>query len=168
MLILLFCYAFVSNVALAVVPHEPVIVWYGAHSGIWVTAAVATAGTLAASWVDHAIFAPFIWRLDWRRVAAGGLVPWLRARFARAPFALIALSGLTPLPFFPFKALAFAARYPRGRYLAAVGAGRFPRYAAMAWLGHVIPVPSWALAAGFVLLIAPSAWRLLWKRPSES
>jgi membrane protein YqaA with SNARE-associated domain len=149
---------------LAVVPHEPVIVWYGAHTGVWTTALVATCGTIAASWVDHAVFAPFIWRLDWQRLSAGGLVAWIRSRFARAPFAVIALSGLTPLPFFPFKALAFAARYPRGRYLAAVGIGRFPRYVVMAWFGHVIQVPPWALAAGFALLIAPTARRLLWKR----
>ena len=168
MLTILFLYAFVSNVALAVVPHEPVIVWYGAHAGVWVTAVIATAGTIAASWVDHAIFAPFIWRLDWHRLAAGRLVGWLRHRFARAPFAVIALSGLTPLPFFPFKALAFAARYPRGRYLAAVGLGRFPRYAVIAWLGHSVVVPPWALIAGFILLIVPSARRLAWKRPNAS
>lgn len=168
MLTILFFYAFISNVALAVVPHEPVVVWYGAHAGVWVTATVATAGTLAASWVDHALFAPLVWRLDWDRLSSGGLVPWLRSRFARAPFTVIALSGLTPLPFFPFKALAFAARYPRAKYLAAVGVGRFPRYAIIAWLGHIIRFPVWLLVVGFVLLIAPSAWRLLWKRPSAS
>lgn len=168
MLATLFCYAFLSNVAIAVVPHEPVIVWYGARVGVWLTATVATLGTIAASWVDHALLAPLVWRLDWRRLNGGALVRWLQARFARWPFWVIALSGLTPLPFFPFKALAFAARYPRGRYLAAVGTGRFPRYAAMAWFGHLVPVPTWLLAIAFVLLVAPSAWRFVWKRPAVS
>ena len=43
--LLLFVYAFLSNVALAVVPHEPVVIWYGAHLGVVPTAVVATAGT---------------------------------------------------------------------------------------------------------------------------
>src|SRR6266480_3403904 len=52
----LFAYAFISNVALAVVPHEPAIVWAGARLGIWTTAVIATAGTVLASWVDHLVF----------------------------------------------------------------------------------------------------------------
>ena len=125
MLLALFAYAFVSNVALAVVPHEPVVVWYGPRLGIWVTAVVATAGTVLAAWVDHRLFLPLVQRLAARRARTPGL---LKA-FSRAPFAIIALSGLTPLPFFPFKAMAFTHGYPLGRYVAAVAAGRLPRYA---------------------------------------
>jgi len=31
---LLFAYAFLSNIALAVVPHEPAIIWYGPRLGV--------------------------------------------------------------------------------------------------------------------------------------
>src|SRR5256885_12802827 len=44
-------------------------------------------------------------------------------------FRSITLSGLTPLPFFPFKALAFATGYPLGKYAGAVAARSVPRYA---------------------------------------
>src|SRR2546422_9061477 len=98
---LLFGYAFISNVALAVVPHEPAIIWYGPRLGIWVTALVATAGTVAAAWVDHRLFVPLVERLAAR--AAGAPPTRLARLFTRAPFAILALSGLTPLPFFPFK-----------------------------------------------------------------
>src|SRR5204863_1892485 len=98
-LLALFAYAFVSNVALAVVPHEPVVIWYGARLGIWITAVVATAGTVAAAWVDHRLFVPLFQKLAARgRGAATGRLSRL---FTRAPFAILALSGLTPLPFFP-------------------------------------------------------------------
>src|SRR5205823_4235069 len=43
----LFGYAFLSNVALAVLPHEPAVIWYGARLGVWPTTLVATAGTVA-------------------------------------------------------------------------------------------------------------------------
>ena len=164
MLLALFAYAFISNVALAVVPHEPVVVWYGPRVGIWVTALVATAGTVLAAFVDHRLFLPLVQRLAARRARTPGL---LKA-FGRAPFAIIALSGLTPLPFFPFKAMAFTHGYPLGRYVAAVAAGRLPRYALLAWLGIVIHVPAWLLALAFVLLLIPSLRMLVWPRPTAN
>ncbi len=63
----LFGYAFLSNVALAVLPHEPVVIWYGARHGVWPTALVATAGTVAAALVDHRLFVPLIARAATRR-----------------------------------------------------------------------------------------------------
>lgn len=155
MLAVLFAYAFFSNLALAVVPHEPVVAWYGSQVGVWTTALVATAGTVLASWVDHRVFVPLITRATRNRELPHAAA-WLMERFARAPFAVIALSGLTPLPFFPFKALAFAARYPLHRYLAAVALGRMPRYLLLAWLGATLQVPGWVLAALFFLLVLPS------------
>ncbi len=160
-LVALFAYAFVSNVALAVVPHEPVVIWYGARLGIWTTALVATAGTVAAAWVDHRLFVPLVQRLAARRGVSGG---GLSRLFGRAPFAILALSGLTPLPFFPFKTLAFRTRYPLGPYLAAVAAGRLPRYLLLAWLGLAVHVPAWLLASLFILLMIPSLGGLLWPR----
>jgi membrane protein YqaA with SNARE-associated domain len=160
----LFAYAFVSNVAMAVVPHEPVVIWYGARWGIWLTAVVATAGTVAASWVDHRLFASLVARAASLPGRAGEVVGTVRRLFARAPFAVIVVSGVTPLPFFPFKAVAFLARYPIGRYLAAVAAGRFPRYVILAWLGIVFEIPAWLLLTLFVLMLAPSMRILLWKR----
>ena len=161
----LFAYAFVSNAAMAVVPHEPVVIWYGGQYGIWLTAVVATAGTVTAAWIDHRAFTPLIQRVAHRAFFAEGVVGWLRARFARAPFAVLAVSGVLPLPAFPFKAMAFAERYPLARYMGAVAAGRFPRYVLLAWLGVVITIPVWVLVALFVVMLLPSL-RMLWKQRS--
>jgi membrane protein YqaA with SNARE-associated domain len=158
-------YAFLSNVAMAVIPHEPVVLWYGAHYGVWTTAVIATLGTLLAAWVDHRAFVPLIQKVQHTAFFAEGSVGWLRARFARAPFLVLAVSGITPLPFFPFKAMAFAEHYPLARYLAAVAVGRFPRYVLLAWLGVVVQIPTWILVALFAAMLLPSA-RLAWKRRS--
>jgi membrane protein YqaA with SNARE-associated domain len=167
-MLILFFYAFVSNVALAVVPHEPVVIWYGAQVGIWLTAAIATVGTVTASWVDHRVFVPVFERVSSTRPLTSGLVATLHRWFGRAPFAVIAISGLTPLPFWPFKAMAFAAGYPLGRYLAAVAAGRFPRYLLLAWLGLVINIPTWVLGAAFIILLLPSLRLIPWQRQSAN
>jgi membrane protein YqaA with SNARE-associated domain len=168
MVAILFAYAFLSNVALAVVPHEPVVIWYGRQIGVWSTALVATAGTVGASWFDHRAFSRWIARLSDRSTYSPRWLGWVRTRFRRAPFAVIALSGLSPLPFFPFKALAFAERYPVAPYLGAVALGRLPRYLLLAWLGHIIRVPSWVFVAVALLLCLPTLKRLLWQRQSVS
>ena len=159
----LFGYAFLSNVAMAIVPHEPVILWYGPRYGIWLTAVIATAGTVAAAWVDHRVFVPLIQRVQHTAFFAQGSIGWMRARFKRVPFLVLTASGLTPLPFFPFKAMAFAEHYPLGRYLAAIALGRFPRYVLLAWLGVLIQIPTWVLVVLFAVMILPSA-RVAWKR----
>jgi len=171
----LFGYAFLSNVALAVLPHEPAVIWYGARLGVWPTALVATAGTVAAGLVDHRVFVPLIrwFRRASLRTPSGPSAPsqgatWADRFFRRFPFATIALSGLTPLPFFPFKALAFTTGYPLGRYLAAVAARSAPRYALLAWLGVAVRLPTWLIAGLFVLLLIPSLRMLPWLRPSAS
>jgi membrane protein YqaA with SNARE-associated domain len=150
---------------MAVIPHEPVVIWFGAHHGIWRTAFVATLGTVFAAWVDHRVFVPLIGKVRHTPFFAEGAVGWLRARFARVPFLVLAVSGITPLPFFPFKAMAFAEHYPLARYLSAVAVGRFPRYVLLAWLGVVIQIPTWILVALFAVMLLPSA-RLVWKRQS--
>jgi membrane protein YqaA with SNARE-associated domain len=159
----LFAYAVLSNVALAVVPHEPIVLWYGARYGVWLTAAIATLGTMTAAWVDHRVFVPLIQRVQHKPVFAEGTIGWLRTRFHRIPFLVLVVSGVTPLPFFPFKAMAFAEHYPRGRYVAAIAVGRFPRYVVLAWLGVMVQVPTGVLVGLFVLMVLPSV-RLAWRR----
>ena len=167
---LLFAYAFLSNVALAVVPHEPAIIWYGPRLGVWTTTLVGTAGTMLAAVVDHRVFAPLIGRMARRRSGSSSLSPvrtWPERLFRRFPVATIALSGLTPLPFFPFKALAFATGCPAGKYTAAVAARCLPRYALLAWLGATVRVPAWAMAALFMLLMVPSVRLVWWPRAAS-
>jgi ribonucleoside-triphosphate reductase len=154
--LVLAAYAFLSNVALAVVPHEPAILLAGPQLGVWVTTLVATAATVAAAWVDHRVFGR--WLAARAASVPPGRIPQL---FARAPLAILALSGLTPLPFFPFKALALSSGYALRPYLAAVTARCLPRYALLAWLGVAVRIPAWVLALAFILLSLPTV-RLLW------
>src|SRR2546425_10692035 len=101
---LLFGYAFLSNIALAVVPHEPAIIWYGPRLGLWTTTLVATAGTLLAAIGDHRVFVPLIHRVAERRGQRASDAAWPERPFRRFPFATIAPSRPTPRAFFPLKA----------------------------------------------------------------
>src|SRR2546429_3466899 len=113
---LLFAYAFLCNIALAVVPHEPAIIWYGPRLGVWATTLVATAGTMLAAVVDHRVFAPLIRRVAQRRSGStllsatrrggqGGRT-WPEWLFRPFPGTPIPLSGLQPLPVFSIQTVA--------------------------------------------------------------
>jgi membrane protein YqaA with SNARE-associated domain len=160
----LFLFAFFSNVAMAVVPHEPAVIAAAPDLGIWLTAAVASLGTLLACVVDYCLLLPRVSSLSRRAV---NLFPWVRRAFERHPFGILLLSGITPLPFWPFKVLAFGSGYPTLRYLLAVSVGRFPRYLLLAYLGWSIPLTSPVLwiALALILLIPLCGRWLTRKKP---
>src|SRR2546428_13321863 len=111
---LLFGYASLSNIALAVVPHEPAIIWYGPRLGLWTTTLVATAGTLLAAIVDHRVFVPLIRRVAERRGQRATDAAWPERLFPRVPFPTIAPSRLTPPPLFPLQAPPLSTGRPAG------------------------------------------------------
>lgn len=142
-------YAIPANSAISVFPHEPVVIWYGSVGSIWWTAIAASAGTLVAGFLDHSVFVPV---MNLKGLTGYKEKAWYQKAanlFSRYPFAVIVVAGFTPIPFFPFKFLSFSLHYPLWRYLSALLIGRFPRYVLLAWVGHVIDIPTWLLVAIF-------------------
>lgn len=143
-------YAIPANTAITVFPHEPVLVYYGKFANVWIAAAAATVGTLAAGYMDHTVFTPVL-NLEGRQAYKESALYRRAARwFRRWPFATLVVAGFTPVPFWPFKFLTFSAHYPLRRYLAALVAGRFPRYVILAWVGQALDVPNWILFGFFL------------------
>ncbi len=148
----LFFYSIPSNTAISVFPHEPVLIYYGKFADLWLTAAAATGGTMVAGWLDHRVFVPV---LNYSK-----LVSYKKNRFyqkstdlfMRYPFTTLVVTGLTPIPFWPFKFLCFSIHYPLWRYLAALAAGRFPRYVLLAWIGAEFGIPNWILILSVVVI----------------
>jgi membrane protein YqaA with SNARE-associated domain len=167
----LFFYSIPSNTAISVFPHEPVLIYYGKFADLWLTAAAATGGTMVAGWLDHRVFVPV---LNYSK-----LVSYKKNRFyqkstdlfMRYPFTTLVVTGLTPIPFWPFKFLCFSIHYPLWRYLAALAAGRFPRYVLLAWIGAEFGIPNWILILSVVVIFAlyaikgiPAVWRRFQER----
>lgn len=169
-------YAIPANTAISVFPHEPVLVYFGKIGNIWISAVAATAGTLAAGVMDHAVFTPVLnleGRQGWKEKK---LYRKAVRFFERWPFATLVVAGATPVPFWPFKLLTFSSHYPLRRYLAALVVGRFPRYVILAWLGLTLgdAIPNWLLIALFVGILltyavnaAPRIWER-WKRRRDA
>ncbi len=152
-------YTIPANTAISVFPHEPALIWFGKHGSVLFAALAASVGTLVAGWLDHTVFVPVMnlqgltayKDLGWYRRIAG----W----FVKQPFWTLVLTGFTPIPFFPFKFLAFSVGYPMGRYLSALLVGRFPRYLLLAWLGALIAIPDWLLVGVFAAISLAYAWK---------
>lgn len=147
-------YSIPANTAIAVFPHEPALIWFGKFANLWITAAAATAGTVAAGIMDYAVFVPVLNHRGLRGYKDRALYRKAIGYFGRWPFATLVVAGFSPIPFFPFKFLTFSIHYPLWKYLGAVVVARFPRYYLLALLGATFPIPDWLIIGSFLFIIA--------------
>lgn len=155
----LLLYSIPSNSAVSLFPHEPVLIYYGKFANLWGVSAAATAGTVVAGFLDHRVFVPL---LNVERISAykeNRLYLRTISLFMRYPFATLVATGLTPIPFFPFKFLSFSIGYPLVRYLGALAVGRFPRYWLLAWVGAELQIPNSILFGSVAVVFAIYAVR---------
>jgi uncharacterized membrane protein YdjX (TVP38/TMEM64 family) len=135
----------------------PLLLVYAKRFEPWQVALAGGAASAAGSVLQLAVFR---WMLGHER-------PWMRrflpskqkleqtlARYPSASFLAIAIARATPLPDAPIKLVAAVVRYPLARYFAAVLTGALPYYYLLAWAGHELPIPPWAIAglAGAIVL----------------
>jgi len=147
-------YPIPANTAISLFPHEPVLIYFGKIGSVLPAALAASAGTLVAGYLDHTVFVPL---LNLKKLAGYKEKDLYRAGiryFNRWPFATLVVTGFTPIPFWPFKALSFSVHYPMGRYLLALFLARFPRYVLLAWVGTAFDVPNRVLIGGFALMFS--------------
>jgi len=154
-------YAIPANSAVSVFPHEPVVIWYGSMGSIWWTALAASTGTLIAGYLDHSVFTPVMNLKGLTGYKEKGWYQKAARLFVKYPFAVLVVTGFTPIPFFPFKFLSFSVQYPQMKYLLALVTGRFPRYVLLAYVGSFFEIPIWAMFAFFGTVIAIYAAKTL-------
>lgn len=148
----LFLYCFPSEFLIGLVPHEPVLLLYGALHPPWIVALISTVGTVMAEGLNYS-FLGFFDDGGWfdgmrRRMAIDRLI----RLFERAPFFAILLAGFTPIPFAPIRFLVVMTRYPVAKHLLAVFISRAPRFLILAWLGDVLRFKAWMIVAIFAAI----------------
>ena len=142
-------YSFPSNFLIAVVPHEPVILYFGEFYSPLIVAFVAVAGTLPTEAINYTVFRYVADLRAFKRIRQSKVVEL----FKRKPFIALLIAGFTPLPFYPFRFLVVLAHYPIWKYLLAVFLSRTPRYFIIAYVGFAFKIPSYLLIAIFVVLL---------------
>jgi ribonucleoside-triphosphate reductase len=125
---------------------------------IWIATA-GTAGCVVAAILDYALIGWFVnHRLIKTELDDSKGFQIAQRFFSRAPFILILLSALLPVPFYPVKILAIARDYSIGRFVAAVVIGRLPRFYLLALGGQKMKAPGGALVSAGVALALIGSW----------
>lgn len=163
----LFLYCFPSEFVIAVVPHEPALLYFGKFYDPWTVAGVSAVGTLLTEWVNYLVVA---WIADvsfFQKLIRGRTVTRLVGWFHRAPFATLLVAGITPVPFYPFRFLAVIDRYKLLKYLLAILMSRTPRFWIICVAGAALGFSDALIVALALLLaaagLAPAA-RALWRK----
>jgi len=163
----LFLYCFPSEFVIAVVPHEPALLYFAKFHDPWTIAGVSAVGTVLTEWVNYLVVA---WIADvsfFRKLIRGKAVTRLIGWFHRAPFATLLVAGITPVPFYPFRFLAVIGRYPLPKYLLAVLMSRTPRFWIICVAGAALGFSD-AVIVAFALVLAAAglapAARALWRK----
>jgi len=96
------------------------------------------------------------------RLRTSGVYRWAIRWFDAAPFSLLALIALIPIPVDAVRWLAILRGYSRWRYAAAYFVGRAPRYAVLAAVAVVATPTVLQIALIQLALIIPPLLRVLW------
>jgi len=158
-------YAIPAHLLISFLPHEPWLLFAAKLYPPPVVATVGVVGCLAAIMIDYWLIG---WLVNHRFVAPkmeqSQAFKTAERYFGKAPFLLIVVSAVAPVPFYPAKILAIATNYPIGRFIAALVIGRFPRFWALAILGERVQAPNSVLVWAAVGMAAFGGWRILVRR----
>ena len=150
---ILFFYNFISQFIIAIVPQEPVHLYFSKFYVPLIVTLVSIGGTLLTEFINYSTFEFVVELKSFDKIKYRGFVKNIVAIFNKVPFLAIWIAGFTPVPFYPFRFLVVLARYPVYKYLFAVFLSRTPRFFLLALIGHAIKIPDYLLAIFFVVLI---------------
>ncbi len=152
-LIVLFFYSFPSEFIVGLVPHEPVLLYYGKYYSPFTVALVAVTGTVLAEALNYSVFSFINSTKLFEKMRRKKIVSKIVKLFNKAPFTAIIVAGFTPVPFFPIRFLVVMSNYLEIKYLLAVFLSRAPRFYILAFLGDAFKIPDNILIVLFIILI---------------
>ncbi len=138
----LFFYSFPSMFLIAIVPHEPVLLYFSKFYSPVSVALVAISGVLLTEALNYTVFKFFADLKLSKKLLKSKIVTRLVDLFKKYPFIVLWVAGFTPVPFYPFRFLVILARYPLWKYLLVVFLSRTPRFYILALIGYVLKIPN--------------------------
>ena len=150
----LFIYSFPSQFLIPIIPHEPVLLYFGKFYSPLTVALVDIAGTMLTEALNYSVFKYIIDTSFFQKIHHTKSAAKVVELFNKAPFVALFVAGLTPVPFYPFRFLVVMAHYPIWKYLLAVFLSRTPRFYVLALLGRAIKIPDYLIIVIFIILIA--------------
>ena len=150
----LFLYSFPAEFLIAIVPHEPVILFFGKFYAPLTVALISVAGTLLTEAMNYSVIKYMTGSALYKKLSRNKAVAKLIGLFNKKPFVVLLIAGFTPVPFYPFRFLVVMARYSVWKYLLAVFLSRTPRFFLLSLVGQAFQIPDSLLVIFFVVIIA--------------
>jgi len=158
---ILFFYNFPSQFLIAIVPHEPVFLYFSKFYSPLSVTLVAIVGTSLAEVLNYSVFKYVGDLRPVKNVHYSKTVNKLIIFFNKAPFATLLVAGFTPVPFYPFRFLVVLARYPLLKYILAIFLSRTPRFYLLALFGYTFKIPDYLLPVIFIILTIPFSYPMI-------
>jgi membrane protein YqaA with SNARE-associated domain len=149
----LFLYSVPSQFLVAVLPHEPVILYFGKFYPPLAVALISATGAVLTEFINYSVFKYVADFKAFEKVIHSRLIVKSVTWFKKAPFLVLWVAGLTPVPFYPFRFMVVVARYPLPAYALAVLTSRLPRFYILALLGNKFAIPNWVIIGLFLVLM---------------
>ena len=146
-------YTFLGN-SLAPLPYDGAVVYLGSRFSLPLIVSVAVAATLIIEMWNIEVLTRVLARDGTRGFRNHRFTQWTLHWYRKAPFwSLVATCVLPIVPHYPMRFLAVLAGYPLWKYQLSVTLGRGVRYAVLAGIGLVLPIPGpWIVVASLVVL----------------
>jgi membrane protein YqaA with SNARE-associated domain len=141
-LFVLFFYSFPSEFLIAILPHEPVLIYFGKFFSPGTVTAVALSSTLIVEATNYYAIGHLFDLRTFQKFKTSALVNKVVKLFLKAPFLALWTASFTPIIFYPFRFLVVLAKYPAWKFVLAVALGRGPRFYLLALLGKLVKVPN--------------------------
>lgn len=160
-LVYYFLYAIPAHLLVSVLANEPALFAAAKEAAPAAVALAGTLGCIVAIILDYALIGWFVNRKLIRAEIDDSKGFRVAQRwFGKAPFLLIVLSALLPVPFFPVKILGILRDYSLTRFVLAIIIGRLPRFYLLAMAGQKVNAPGSALASAGATLALIGLWGL--------
>jgi membrane protein YqaA with SNARE-associated domain len=146
-------YTFLGN-SLAPLPYDGAVVYLGGRYALPLIVVVAVAATLLIELWNMELLTRVLVRDGTRGFRNHRITQTTLRWYRKAPFwSLVATCVLPVVPHYPMRFLAVLAGYPLWKYQLSVILGRGTRYAVLASVGMILPIPtSWIIIASVIAL----------------
>jgi membrane protein YqaA with SNARE-associated domain len=152
-------YAIPAHLLISFLANEPALFAAARSYSAPLVAIAGASGCGVAIVLDYALIGWFVnRRLVRMEMEDSRVLRKVQRGFGRAPFVLILLSALLPVPFYPAKILAIARGYPLRRFVAALLLGRIPRFWLLAIVGGRLGASNSALGSFWAALALIGGW----------
>ena len=152
-LYVLFFYSFPSEFLIGLIPHEPILLYYGRYYSPLTVALVSVIGTVLAEAMNYSVFYYVSDTKLFEKMKQKKTVRKTIELFNKAPFTTIIVAGFTPVPFFPVRFLVVMGHYSILKYMLGIFVSRAPRFYLLALIGYTFEIPGIVLIALFIVLI---------------